>query len=112
LFSKIPNSGKIYYIKNGKEFSKEEVLKKWQKTSFVKNMKKDELKGWIFDILNCIESLDKKEFKLKEIYKFEKDLKILHPQNNNIKEKIRQQLQFLRNKNYLEFLEKGKYRLK
>jgi type II restriction enzyme len=28
LFSKIPNSGKIYYIKNGKEFSKEEVLKK------------------------------------------------------------------------------------
>ena len=101
LFSKIPNSGKIYYIENGKEFSKKEVLKKWKKTAFVKNIKKDELKGWIFDILNCIESLNKKEFGLKEIYQFENDLKILHPENNNIKAKIRQQLQFLRNKGYL-----------
>lgn len=112
LFSKIPNSGKIYYIENGKEFSKKEVLEKWQKTAFVKEIKKDELKGWIFDILNCVESLSKKEFELKEIYQFEKDLKILHPENKNIKAKIRQQLQFLRNKNYLKFLEKGKYELK
>jgi type II restriction enzyme len=56
--------------------------------------------------------LNKKEFELKEIYKFEEDLKILHPENNNIKAKIRQQLQFLRNKDYLEFLGRGKYRLK
>jgi len=112
LFWKIPNSGKIYYIENGKEFSKEEILEKWQKTAFVKDIKKDELKGWIFDILNCVESLNKKEFELKEIYNFEKDLKILHPENNNIKAKIRQQLQFLRDKNYLEFIDKGKYRLK
>lgn len=112
LFSKIPNSGKIYYIKNGKEFSKKEVLEKWQKTAFIKDIKKDELKGWIFDILNCVDSLNKKEFELKEIYQFQKDLKILHPENNNIKAKIRQQLQFLRDKGYLEFLEKGKYRLK
>jgi type II restriction enzyme len=56
--------------------------------------------------MNCIESLNKNEFSLQEIYKFENDLKIIHPENNNIKAKIRQQLQFLRDKNYLKFLEK------
>jgi len=48
--------------------------------------------------MNCIESLNKNEFSLQEIYKFENDLKVLHPENNNIKAKIRQQLQFLRDK--------------
>jgi len=33
-------------------------------------------------------------------------------ENKNIKPKIRQQLQFLRDKNYIEFIEAGKYRLK
>ncbi len=111
LFSKIPDSGKIFYIENGNEFSREDVLDKWQKTVFIKNIKQTEAKGWIFDIMNCIESLDKKEFLLPDIYKFEKDLKILHPKNKNIKAKIRQQLQFLRDKGYLEFKEKGKYKL-
>jgi type II restriction enzyme len=46
--------------------------------------------------MNIIDSLNKKEFTLKEVYAFENDLKILHPENNNIKPKIRQQLQFLR----------------
>jgi len=111
LFSKIPNSGKIYYIEDWKEISKKEILEKWQKTAFLKDIKKDNLKGWILDIMNCIESLNKNEFSLQEIYKFENDLKIIHPENNNIKAKIRQQLQFLRDKNYLKFLEKWKYRV-
>lgn len=112
LFDRIPNSWKIYYIEDGKEISKKKVLEKWKKTAFLKDIKKDNLKWWILDIMNCVESLNKKEFNLKEIYAFEKDLKILHPENKNIKAKIRQQLQFLRDKWYLEFLEKrGNYRV-
>ncbi len=111
LFSKIPDSGKVFYIENGNEFSKKEVLVKWQKTAFVKDVKQIEAKGWIFDTMNCIESLGKKEFLLSDIYKFEKDFKRIHPKNKNIKPKIRQQLQFLRDKGYLEFKEKGKYKL-
>ncbi len=112
LFSKIPNSGKIYYIQDGNIVSKKQVLEKWQKTIFLKKIKKPELKGWILDIMNSVESLDKKEFKLSEIYKFEDNLRILHPENKNIKAKIRQQLQFLRDKNFIEFIGKGLYRLK
>ncbi len=70
------------------------------------------MKGWILDIMNCIESLWKNYFSISEIYFFEKDLELLHPENKNIKAKIRQQLQFLRDKWYLEFIEKWKYRLK
>lgn len=112
LFSKIPKAGQIFYIENGKEISKKNVLEKWQKTVFLKQIKKTEAKGWILDIMNCIDSLNKKEFSLQEMYSFEKDLKQIHPENKNIKPKIRQQLQFLRDKNYLEFVGDGIYRLK
>jgi type II restriction enzyme len=54
--------------------------------------------------MNIVDSLNKKEFSLNEIYFFENDLKILHPENKNIKAKIRQQLQFLRDKSYLKFI--------
>jgi type II restriction enzyme len=44
------------------------------------------------------------------MYKFENLLQIKHPANNNIKPKIRQQLQILRDKGFIEFLGNGKYR--
>lgn len=112
LFSKIPKAGQIFYVENGKEISKKDVLEKWQKTVFLKQVAKAESKGWILDVMNCIDSLNKKEFTLDEMYSFENDLKNIHPDNNNIKAKIRQQLQFLRDKNYLEFVDKGFYRLR
>jgi len=111
LFFKIPDSGKIFYIENGAEIDKEKVLEKWRKTAFLKKIKQIELRGWILDIMNCIDSLNKKEFSLQNIYAFENNLAIIHPENNNIKPKIRQQLQFLRDKGYLEFIAPGKYKL-
>jgi len=111
LFYKIPDSGKIFYVENGTENAKEKVLEKWQKTAFLKKIKGADLKGWILDIMNCIESLGKKEFSLQDIYDFEKNLAIIHPENKNIKPKIRQQLQFLRDKGYLKFVEPGRYKL-
>lgn len=112
LFSKIPRAGQIYYVEDGKEIPKEDVLKKWQKTVFLKTIEKADAKGWILDIMNCIDALNKKKFTLADVYAFENDLKMIHPENRNIKPKIRQQLQFLRNKGYLEFIGEGVYRLK
>jgi type II restriction enzyme len=111
IFSKIPKAGQIFYVENGNVVAKQDVLDKWHKTVFLKQVKKPEAKGWILDIMNCIDSIDKKEFSLKEIYDFEEDLSIIHPENKNIKPKIRQQLQFLRDKGYLEFIGDGIYRL-
>ena len=111
LLQSIPQSGKIFYVRNKQIESKAKILSNWQKTLFLKESKKIELKGWILDIMNCIDKLGKNEFKLNEIYAFEKYLKIKHPENKHIKDKIRQQLQFLRDKNYLKFIGNGKYKL-
>jgi len=112
LFSKIPKAGQIFYIENGVEISKVKVLEKWKKTVFLKKIKKSEAKGWILDIMNCIDYLNKKEFSLQDIYNFESDLRVIHPENKHIKDKIRQQLQFLRDKGYLNFIGRGTYQLK
>jgi type II restriction enzyme len=111
LFSKIPKAGHIFYVQEGIVVPKKEVLGKWQKTIFLKEIGKPESKGWILDIMNCIDELGLRDFTLGDIYAFEPYLKALHPENNNIKAKIRQQLQILRDRNYLSFVGSGSYRL-
>ena len=111
LYSEIPNSGKIYYIKNTKVFTKKVVQNSWQKTNFLRDVTNQESKGWILDIMKCVESLNRNEFALNDIYKYEEFLRLKHPNNNFIKDKIRQQLQKLRDKGYLEFKGKGKYKV-
>lgn len=111
LIQSIPQSGKIFYIKNGNIESREDVLRSWQKTLFLRETKKADLKGWILDVMNCIDKLNKKEFTLSEIYKFENILSQKHPENKHVKDKIRQQLQFLRDRGYLEFIDSGKYKI-
>lgn len=111
LFFKIPIAGQIFYVEGGREIAKKDVLEKWQRTLFLKKIKKAGAKGWILDIMNCIDALNKKEFTLADMYAFENDLKVIHPENKNIKPKIRQQLQFLRDKGYLKFISEGVYRL-
>ncbi|MCU0652090.1 MAG: restriction endonuclease [Candidatus Omnitrophica bacterium] len=107
----IPQSGKIFFVKNGKTKNKKVVLKNWANTLFLRKEKEPKVKSWILDIMNCIDRLNKNKFLLSEIYGFEKVLSLKHPGNQHIKDKIRQQLQFLRNKGYLEFIGQGRYRL-
>lgn len=110
LLSPIPESWKIFYIKNWNYRDKEDILGDWWKTLFLRE-KKIKSKWWLLDIMKCIESLNKKSFTLDEIYNFKDILKEKYPQNNYIEDKIRQQLQFLRDKGYLEFVSRGKYRV-
>ena len=112
LMSNIPELGKIFYIQNGIVKSKNEVLDKWNKTEFIKTTHNIEAKGWLLDVLVCVERIKKREFSLEEVYSFEDYLKAKHPMNNNVKAKIRQQLQFLRDKDVIEFVGRGHYRLK
>jgi type II restriction enzyme len=112
LMSSIPELGKIFYVQNGVAKSKNEVLDKWNKTEFVKTTRNIEAKGWLLDVLLCVERLKKREFTLDEVYDFEGYLQSKHPLNNNVRAKIRQQLQFLRDKSIIEFIGRGRYRMK
>ncbi len=112
LLDTIPESGKIFYIKDGQKENKDKILNSWNKTIFLKQSTNLQSKSWLLDIIKCIDKLNKNNFNLSDIYQFEKYLKLKHPENNNIQAKIRQQLQLLRDKEYLQFESRGKYKLK
>jgi type II restriction enzyme len=107
----IPELGKIFYVQNGVPKSRDEVLEKWSKTEFVRSTNV-EAKGWLLDVLVCVERIKKKEFSLDDVYAYESHLQAKHPSNHRVKAKIRQQLQFLRDKNVIEFMGRGQYRMK
>jgi len=58
-----------------------------------------------------IEMLGRKEFTIDDAYGFAPALSALYPENSHVREKIRQQLQFLRDHGWLEFVGRGRYRL-
>lgn len=110
--SNIPEIGKIFFIQNGVVKSKDEVLEKWSKTDFVKSAQSVESKGWLLDVLMCVEKIKKEEFSLEDVYAFEGVLKAKHPSNHNVRAKVRQQLQLLRDKGVIDFVGRGQYRMR
>jgi type II restriction enzyme len=111
LLRNIPQAGKIFIVKNGQVKPKVVVINEWQRTLFLREEKNFTTKGWTLDVMVCIDKLGCREFSLEEIYKFEKFLSNKHPENHHVKDKIRQQLQILRDKGYLLFIGRGKYRI-
>lgn len=109
LLQNIPNSGKIFFIKNGELIKKQSVIETWSKTAFLANQKK-ESRGWTIEVLKVIDEIPYQEFKLSDVYMFESHFKNKFPNNNFIKDKIRQQLQVLRDKGILQFKGNGVYR--
>ena len=107
--SKIADIGKVFLIKDKKVINQAIVKENFGKTLFLRT-KSEDTKGWILDVMNCVDSIQKKEFTLDDIYQFEERLKLKYPNNNFIKDKIRQQLQILRDKNIIEFVGRGKYK--
>lgn len=108
----VPSVGKVFFVKNHIIESKEKVLSQWQKTLFLREEKEVSARGWTLDIMTCVEKLNKIDFTLDDVYAFEQELSQKHPDNKHVKDKIRQQLQILRNKGYLDFAGRGIYRLK
>lgn len=107
--SQIADSGKVFLVKNSQVIAPEIVNEMFNKTLFLREKSKD-AKGWIIDIMNCLDLIKKEKFSLDEMYAFEDKLKIKYPNNNFIKDKIRQQLQILRDKGIIEFTGRGIYK--
>lgn len=112
LLNSIPQTGRIFFVRDRQIKPKEKVLEEWKKTLFLREEKGMSAKGWLLDIMRSIEKLDKREFTLDDVYVFENELGKLHPENKHIKDKIRQQLQVLRDKDYLKFLGRGIYQVR
>ena len=66
-------------------------------------------RGWMMDVMACVDKIGNTDFTLDEMYAFEPILQKKYPQNYHIKDKIRQQLQFLRDKGFVRFTARGHY---
>ncbi len=108
LFSEIPDQGKITIIKNGAFCEKERVIAQYSRAQRLR-MENLDARGWLFDVLSCINQIPTRVFSLKEAYAFSEYLRALHPENHNVEAKIRQQLQLLRDRGLLAFLGNGVY---
>ena len=111
LLDQIPEIGKIKLVENGAIIPQEKVLQTWQKTTFLAQQNVIDSRGWTLDVIRCIERIKSKEFSLELLYKFESELAQKYPKNRFIKDKIRQQLQILRDKGFLDFVRPGHYKL-
>jgi len=71
------------------------------------NQQREQIKegSWLAEILKCIQKLGTKKFNLNQVYQYENELSKIFPNNKHIKAKIRQQLQILRKKGLIEFID-------
>ena len=111
LLSEIAADGKITMISAGVPVLKNQVREEFSRVKRLAELPPS-LRGWTLDVLRAIRRLGKSDFSLEELYGFESELKSLHPQNQNVRPKIRQQLQVLRDLCLISFLSPGNYRVR
>lgn len=109
LLNNIPTQGKISIIEKQIVKKPKEIIDLYTNINQLKTNNLDS-RGWLMDVLNCVNSIDSIDFSLSDIYQFTEELQKKHINNNNIEAKIRQQLQLLRDKGFIEFLDRGHYK--
>ncbi len=111
LLREVPDAGKIFVVRDGEPVPKDAVLEQWSRTLFLRSAS-SEARGWLIEVMKCVELIGRSEFTLDDVYAHEPRLSHLYPNNRHVRQKIRQQLQVLRDQGYLDFLSRGSYRLR
>lgn len=110
LIEKVPPSGRIQIVREGVSARRTDVLNQWRKTAFLRQTSSS-ARGWLMETMAQIEAMGRREFTIDDAYGFAPSLSALYPDNQHVREKIRQQLQILRDRGWLEFVGRGRYRL-
>jgi type II restriction enzyme len=110
LLDNIPVDGRIAVVSAGVVTSPSKVRREYERIRPLSTLKR-EMRGWTLDVLNVLRKLNKPEINLSDVYSYEQPLQVLHPSNKNVKPKIRQQLQVLRDLGFLSFEGNGRYRV-
>ena len=109
--TRIPIEARISVVTEKAIVPATEVRSKFKKAKQFKEFPVEK-RGWMLDVLNVVRQLGKGEFTNQDIYAFERYFKELHPNNNFIRDKIRQQLQDLAKAGFLIHAGRNDYRLK
>ncbi len=111
LLDKIPLDARISLVEEGTPLPPPDVRRAYHRLRPLEQMKIGK-RGWTLDVLQVVRSLNKQEFSIGEVYSHADSLSKLYPRNSHVYDKIRQQLQVLRDLGFLNFLGRGNYRLK
>lgn len=111
LLTNIPIDARIVLVAHGVATSALVVRQLYARLKALEGLP-HESRGWRLDVLNVVRSLGKSRFSLADVYSSACTLQLLHPGNRHVREKIRQQLQRLRDMGLVEFEGRGMYVLK
>lgn len=103
---RIPRDARIPVVIQGAVVPASEVRSQYRHVKPLKELTAKE-RGWTLDVLNAIRRLGKTQFGTAEMYAFVRELEQLHPDNRHVRDKIRQQLQVLRDRGFLIQPERG-----
>lgn len=107
ILSEIPQAGRIPIITESTVVPIKTVMDKWLK---VENVLRGNLerRSWTSDVMLVVDKLPDR-FSSEDVYFYTQTLEGLHPGNKHVRDKIRQQLQILRDNGYLKFVSRGIY---
>ncbi len=106
----IPKSALIHCVINGAPVPQENIQRSWAATEELESIEGAE-RGWIAVALGIVDSIGSGFFSIDDIYAYESRASRLFPNNKNVKAKLRQQLQRLRDMGFIEFHGNGAYAL-
>ena len=115
LLGQLPPGVQVGVISKGVVRDPQEVRDDWSRYNFLQADSRAR-GGWAADVLLCARRLTAEtgsaEFTLKQFYeRFMEELQVRYPDNHHVGDKIRQQLQILRDGKAVVFLKPGVYRL-
>ena len=113
LLRALPTDARVTVISGEQALAPEDVRNAWRQFAFL-GSGENAKGGWGADTLMCVREMQRATgasgFSLQDFYRaFEGRLADLHPENQNVQAKIRQQLQVLRDNGVLQFLSDGHY---
>ena len=108
--NRIPVEARIAVVTEKEIIPETEVREKFKRVKPLKDISVKQ-RGWTLDVLNIVRRLGKPEFTNEDIYVFTRELEQLHPDNRHVRDRIRQQLQVLRDLDLLQHAGPGLWRL-
>jgi hypothetical protein len=111
ILSKVPKENKIKYEKSERDLFPSSTYEP-QEDRYDGGIESivNSLSGWRLEVFKSTLEIQPEIFNLDDVYSFEGHFQKIYPDNKNIRAKIRQQLQELRDIGLIEFVQPGVYR--
>jgi type II restriction enzyme len=110
ILKNLPPDARIRLVADGVALPPRQVHENFIRLKPLEEIKPSE-RGWTLDVLKAVRSLGRREFTNGDLYAFEAQFERLHPHNRHVRDKIRQQLQVLRDRGFLISVQRGVWAL-